>query len=766
MQAILTRALLFSLLTALSSSYSMAQYNLIRTDNVPVTDGDLLKYAWMGGLNCPQFNSIDLNGDNIEDLVVFNRGSSDNEVGRNGHKWLTFINNGTPNQIDYTYAPQYEAWFPGVQQWALLRDFNCDGIKDIITYQIGQVHLWYGANNGGVLSWTFSDTLKYMAPNGVREIFVSSIDIPAVDDIDNDGDLDILTFKQSGFLIDYFQNRSMETNGTCNGNMVFEHVSDCWGEIWEEGLSNAVNFDSCGTNKRSTGNTQATGQNRHAGSTLCTYDEDGDGDKDLILGDISFPRINRVINGGDSSYAYIVAQDSAFPSYDVSYNLEIFPAAFYQDVNNDGRGDLIVAPNSPRKSENINCAWLYLDVGTTDTVDFELLTDSFLVSDAIDFGEGAYPAFFDYNADGLMDLVIGNYGDFESPNFYKSGLALFENTGTTTQPAFTLIDDDWLDISDLIVDNTDIRGVAPAFGDIDGDGDVDMFIGDETGQLHFYTNTAGPGNPANLTLTDPLYASIDVGQHSTPHLYDVNRDGVLDLLIGKDRGEIHYFENRGSSTNPQFDAVPDSYKFGNVDVGLAGFLGGFSVPYVHDLGTGNPFLLVGSEFGVIEVYYIDQSKLYSGEFVRVSAGYAGVDGGERMTMAMADIDDDGKDEVVLGNYRGGVSFYDMDSFGSYPFDVPGYDTVRTGLIDLNAPTGLWASLYPNPANKQVTVQLDKLPTEAVSIELYDLSGKKLITQQSRYQKLISLDVAALSRGLYFVHIAIGKQRTTQRLIVE
>ena len=68
----------------------------------------------------------------------------------------------------------------------------------------------------------------------------------------------------------------------------------------------------------------------------------------------------------------------------------------------------------------------------------------------IEVGEGAHPVFFDYNADGLMDIIVGDFGIFDpsvGPLLYKSGLWLYENIGTASSPAYQLVDTDYANIS-------------------------------------------------------------------------------------------------------------------------------------------------------------------------------------------------------------------------------------------------------------------------------------------------------------------------------
>ena len=88
-------------------------------------DEEFVPYANAGGLNAPQFSSVDLNNDDILDLFVFDR---------IGNVVLTFLNGGTNDRADYRFAPEYISSFPEMIHYALLRDYDNDGIMDIFTY--------------------------------------------------------------------------------------------------------------------------------------------------------------------------------------------------------------------------------------------------------------------------------------------------------------------------------------------------------------------------------------------------------------------------------------------------------------------------------------------------------------------------------------------------------------------------------------------------------------------------------------------------------
>ena len=80
-----------------------------------------------------------------------------------------------------------------------------------------------------------------------------------------------------------------------------------------------------------------------------------------------------------------------------------------------------------------------------------------------------------------------------------------------------------------------------------------MILGDANGKLHFFENTGS--NPSNFILSEVEYKNIDVGYFATPQIVDLNRDGLLDIIIGEQSGTINYCENSGTITNPIFDTI-------------------------------------------------------------------------------------------------------------------------------------------------------------------------------------------------------------------
>src|SRR5690606_13575591 len=107
---------------------------------------------------------------------------------------------------------------------------------------------------------------------------------------------------------------------------------------------------------------------------------------------------------------------------------------------------------------------------------------------------------------------------------------------------------------------------APATGDVDGDGRLDLVIG-VIGGAYQPNNSAVENlylvlqkDPGTFTVTTRrLIPMIDVGAESIPHLADLDGDGDLDLLLsnkiepGTDTtATIVHYENTGSARAPAF----------------------------------------------------------------------------------------------------------------------------------------------------------------------------------------------------------------------
>lgn len=742
------------LLIALSSLPMKAQWELYYDATIPVQrQGTDLHLAWAGGLNFVQVSDIDLNGDGLKDLLLFDR------IGNLGDKVVTLVNTGVGGVLGYRPTRAYDHVYPldQLHDWALLRDYNCDGKEDIFSYSQAGFAVYKNTSSSGDLSFeqvTFRVNSNYISPSGAgsyANLFVSQVDLPGIEDIDGDGDLDILTFSLLGSYLEYHKNLSMETYGTCD-SLKFELRNKCWGYFAENFGDNSVtlnvpcNFNvpapEIGTHDEGDADTERA----HAGSSVCPIDLDGDGDKDLLLGDISFNNVVGLTNGGTVMSAIMVAEDTLFPSYDLSVNLPIFPGTYYEDVDKDGKRDLICSPNAISLAHNFRSMWYYHNIGTDAAPIFDFQQENLFQDRMIELGDGAYPISFDENGDGLMDLLVTNYGYYEPSGSYIGKVALLRNTGSNTEPAFTIVTDDYASLSTSGIG----RGMYPALGDIDGDGDLDMYIGDEQGRLHFFRNiTSGPVAQFQLetaNIPDAGGTQIDVGQFATPIFNDLDGDGLLDLVIGERNGNLNHYRNIGSASAAQWLLMSET--LGGVSTVEYWNVTGHSVPLIFRNEQNLREMLLGSESGWL-YHYGNLEGNMGGVWTLLDSTFMDLRDGSRSGVCLYDFTGDGDLDLVVGNFRGGLSFWRSDLIST--------------VVSPNDQQPSFA-MYPNPANGRVELVADPMPAKGSSWVLRNALGQQVLRETVHGQRA-SLDLSTLSEGVYLVRLEGNMSSQAQRLTV-
>ncbi|MEL6135568.1 MAG: VCBS repeat-containing protein, partial [Bacteroidota bacterium] len=195
------RTYFFSLFSLLFL-WSQAQEPTTFTEHpeIPVQrQGNILYNAWSGGVNNGQWSNIDLNLDGQWDLVLFDR---------SGDRLVPFLAVDTLGEKEWIYAPEYKAAFPPLENALVLRDYNQDGQADIFTVAEGvlQVYTNVALDSGKLAFVPYGNqaTIKTrISPDSSRTIEVVTLDVPGLTDMDNDGDLDLLTFDIVGQQIEY-----------------------------------------------------------------------------------------------------------------------------------------------------------------------------------------------------------------------------------------------------------------------------------------------------------------------------------------------------------------------------------------------------------------------------------------------------------------------------------------------------------------------------------------------------------------------------------
>lgn len=718
-----------------------------RTD-IPVKVGETeLRNPWGGGLNTPQFSTIDLNKDGRDDLFVFDR------MLRKVYTYLAVQEGG---QWQYKYAPEYEAMFPAeLENWVLLRDYNCDGLKDIFTSTpLGiRVYRQEATSNKYPTFVLAQDALFYRSRNGVNTINMQMniSDIPAIVDMDGDGDLDILLSEFSGgYTLEYYQNMQVEESKPC-GSLEFALSSDWWGQITECHGCNNFGF---GIQCRMAGPLHSG----HDGSALLAIDLDGDGDKDLLMGSVECESLVKMDNVGTKTQARMESFETVFPAGNRAASFKLFPAAYSEDVTFDGVPDLLVAPNSGENGGDLELqrsSWLYRNTGTASQPNFEFAQDNFLQSQMIDLGENAYPAFADINGDGLLDLLVGN-GRANRNGRVVATLSLYLNTGTLAEPAFTFVTDDYLALS-----NQNMLSLKPSFFDINQDGVPDLVLTFTTqsgsghdhnhaGATHigYYVNNAKVGQPYAYNTTRLLHLHT-LANGDTPHLFRVDGQRV-EMLVGKAGGTLDYYRSSGNGFVLEKQSI-GGIKFDFYRRNLA--------PVVVDIdGNAKLDLLTVDDSGALRIYN-DFLENLEGDFTETTEVLENELIGEAQTsrfgrglsLAVAELGGPYKLYLAIGTQGGGVNLLQQTG-GNYgnPNDKS---------------SGLELKVYPNPvAGAQQPVQVRA--GEAVSIVLHDMIGRKVYDGADSFNRRHTLNVDHLKAGVYLLRATSRDGRhETRRLVI-
>lgn len=703
-----------------------AQFNHKRVDSISVTaSGKRLAFPFAGGFNNPQFSEIDLNGDGIKDLFVFDR---------DGNVIKTFINQGIANQTNYVYAPEYQKLFPkNLEHYVLLVDYDCDGKADIFTATrgfAGGIRVFKNTYSPGIglnFKLTYSILNSDDGTGIPSSLTCPSADISSFIDVDSDGDLDVLTFGSSSSLVQYHQNQAIEMYGRCD-TLVYILKDNCWGNFVENSTDNSVRLNTCSPRL----------QGIHSGSTLLAIDMDNDQDKELILGDISFRNMVYLTNGGNKDTAKMVAYDSIFPSNSLSVDVNLFPAGFLIDVDNDSLQDLLVSPNVANISENKNSVWYYKNSGTKQFPSFTFQQNNLFQAEMIEVGTDANVALFDENGDGLLDIIVGNDGVLASTGLFVSSLSLYRNIGTKRKPAFEFITDDYLSLK-----SQNFRGLYPCFGDLDNDGDDDMILGDFDGKIHYYKNNAN-GSPIAAFVQEQLnYKGIDIGQYAVPNIVDINRDGKPDLVIGEKSGNLNFYENIGSSIVPNFNPGPTNNNLGNVDTQIP-CCGGYSVPNFVD-SNNNYKLFLGSEQGYIYIYNNIDGNL-TGNFNLVDSFFIE---NIRASVATGDLNNDGRLDFVSGEHTGGIAIYLNQSSVGLP---------RIPFEKINA------KIFPNPSHGIFEIKIQDSRVLDYNVLVFNVLGEKVLEKNfTGFRNNIHLSKNA--KGIYFLEISSEKGIYYEKLIL-
>jgi uncharacterized protein (DUF2141 family) len=250
------------------------------------------------------------------------------------------------------------------------------------------------------------------------------------------------------------------------------------------------------------------------------------------------------------------------------------------------------------------------------------------------FDGKAVPAFADIDGDGDLDLLVGTAA---------GKLVLFRNDGTRKEPK-------WSQVTEKFLDYDGGRMASPYFADVDGDGKIDLLVGTESGAIRYYRGTGKAEGGGFVRVADPVPTG-QAGRNASPSVADLNGDGRLDLLVGTFSGHLMSFNRTDKLGAVEF--ALSNRRFMGVDAGVS------STPCVGDLDNDGVLdLVVGSDQGnLINFKKVPPGPKNEWGWEKGSDYFKGIKFPLGSTPRLADIDGDGDEDLFVGTESGKLYFY-------------------------------------------------------------------------------------------------------------
>jgi len=394
----------------------------------------------------------------------------------------------------------------GDESMPTLGDVDGDGDLDLVSGEYFGSFLYF-ENTGSATSPAFVERSGTANPLD-GETVGAKYSTPVLGDVDGDGDLDLVSGEQYGSFR-YFENSIVQPSLSVNeltgaenpldGEDVGDFSTPTFGDLNGDGIPDLVTGNAIANFWVMLGNANMLGLlHSYSSGVLLTAG--------LPLTEIAGSEISA--QGFVTETPIDVGDDSA---------------PVLADLDGDGDRDLLTG-------DALGGFHYFENTGDATSWAFAEATGAANPLDGVDLGDDSTPSLGDLDGDGDLDLLAGEYdGVF---NF-------FENTGSAENPAFVEVTGtanplDGEDVGDLS---------TPSLGDADGDGDLDLVAGDGSGVFHYFENTGSLTSPAfveRMGAANP-FDGQSVGLHSAPAFADLDGDGDLDLAAGENLGTFHVY---------------------------------------------------------------------------------------------------------------------------------------------------------------------------------------------------------------------------------
>jgi hypothetical protein len=520
--------------------------------------------------------------------------------------------------------------------------------------------------------------------------------MPVFFDIDNDGLMDMLIGNESGRIWHYKQvsgNEFILISQYFNNIDVGEDASPTITDIDGDGLIDLIigsnntierfEQDSVGSYHFSKIEGELVDSNIGSGWAPAFEDLNNNGLLDLIICE-SLSNLNYFVQDSINAPTFSLIDENW-----LDWSGKVFQSPLITDLENDGLWDLLIG--------NIGGWIAHLVQDSLNALTFHEVTTTFA---GIKFGEHAAPQILDIDQDEKLDLYVGEYST--GLNHYEQ-----ESPGSET---YVLLNDNVLGMRDFGIN------IGYTVEDIDHDGLLDMLVSPDHDTnnynlLHYEQEQKGS---LNFTLITKNFNNIEADANQYLYLYDINGNGLLDLFIGNKIGFISRYEQDeinsysfslqeekfnnmmkvGQNAQVCFtdldgDSLLDMivgdgygylryYKQDNLNTltfSYNGILSNIqlkynSSPVFTDIDGDNLLdLVIGNSEGIL--YYYEQDSIHSLNFTQISDNFGDVQLQSNIIPRFADINNDGKVDILAGDKGGGITLYlRNDEMDLTPPDIP------------------------------------------------------------------------------------------------